>query len=75
MKIKNVLYWCSIVAPLWDVFFGICKAISEIPDDVRKIHANRLYLKQISDFMYERSFSDMSEEEFEKKYKEVNERK
>lgn len=64
MSFKKVAYWCSVVLPIFDIIKGVVMAIMEIPEDVRKIHANRQYLEEYHRFVNEESCEDMTEGEF-----------
>lgn len=75
MKFKNVVYWCSIVAPIYDIACGLFKAIKEIPSDVQKIHANRLYLEQCARFYNETPVEDLEEAEFTENYLKTQKKK
>lgn len=68
MKIKKIMYWCSLVMPIYDILKGVVMAISEIPDDVRKIHANRRVIEEYQRFWNEECYEDMPDEEFQAKY-------
>lgn len=68
MKFKTFFYWASLVMPIIDIIHGVCLAIGEIPDNVKKIHENRLYLDEIYRFENEMNYQDMDEQEFYDKY-------
>lgn len=58
MKIKKIMYWCSLVMPIYDILKGVVMAISEIPEDVRKIHANRRVIEEYQRFINEECYDE-----------------
>lgn len=47
MKFKRVLYWLSIVPPIFDIVRGAVKGINE---EVMKYSDNRRYLEELEKF-------------------------
>ena len=75
MSAKKIMYWCSVVLPIFDILKGVVLAISEIPGDVKKIHANRKYLEEYQRFYNEESYEDMTDGEFVSKVNKLNKKK
>jgi hypothetical protein len=75
MSAKKIMYWCSVVLPIFDILKGVVMAIMEIPGDVKKIHENRKYLEEYQRFVNEESYEDMTEGEFVSEVNKINNKK